>query len=189
MQCLAVNPATCSLKQISESLSVPGMMAVLLLRFSEVGCREITRLLGTWCSGIFLNCLLSMHRITGTATGGGTTIHNNQRLMISHLGSSWKDDPEKGGNEPFLDAAIVGWNMRDKKTADGPMTFLRPDNFRFDAGKHHFTPIYEQSKYKYLIYADGHCAACRYGFMMRLGSVILKVTTCKSESITSQWSD
>ena len=22
---------------------------------------------------------------------------------------------------------------------------------------------------------DGHCAACRYGFMMRLGSVILKV--------------
>ena len=33
----------------------------------------------------------------------------------------------------------------------------------------------EQSKYKYLIYADGHCAACRYGFMMRLGSVIIKV--------------
>lgn len=116
-----------------------------------------------------------MHQTTGTATGGGTTIHNNQRLMIAHLGSTWKDDPEKGGDEPFLDAAIVGWNMRDKKTADGPMTFLRPSNFRFDAGKHHFTPIYEQSKYKYLIYADGHCAACRYGFMMRLGSVILKV--------------
>ena len=65
--------------------------------------------------------------------------------------------------------------MRDKKTADGPMTFLRPTEFGFDAGKHHFTPIYEQSKYKYLIYVDGHCAACRYGFMMRLGSVILKV--------------
>jgi hypothetical protein len=26
-----------------------------------------------------------------------------------------------------------------------------------------------------LVYVDGHCAACRYGFMMRLGSVILKV--------------
>ena len=25
------------------------------------------------------------------------------------------------------------------------------------------------------VYVDGHCAACRYGFMMRLGSVILKV--------------
>jgi hypothetical protein len=57
----------------------------------------------------------------------------------------------------------------------GPMTFLRSKEFDFTAGKHHFTPIYEQSKYKYLVYVDGHCAACRYGFMMRLGSVILKV--------------
>lgn len=65
--------------------------------------------------------------------------------------------------------------VRDKKTADGPMTFLRPKNFPFTAGRQHFTPIYEQSKYKYLVYVDGHCAACRYGFMMRLGSVILKV--------------
>jgi Glycosyl transferase family 90 len=55
------------------------------------------------------------------------------------------------------------------------MTFLREKNFDFTAGKHHFTPIYEQSKYKYLVYVDGHCAACRYDFMMRLGSVILKV--------------
>jgi Glycosyl transferase family 90 len=55
------------------------------------------------------------------------------------------------------------------------MTFLRPSNFPFTAGRQHFTPIYEQSKYKYLVYVDGHCAACRYGFMMRLGSVILKV--------------
>lgn len=111
----------------------------------------------------------------GTATGGGTTIHDNQRLCVANYSHMWKDDPEKGGQEPFLDAAIVGWNMRDKKTADQPMTFLRQSNFPFTAGKHHFTPIYEQSKYKYLVYVDGHCAACRYGFMMRLGSVILKV--------------
>lgn len=111
----------------------------------------------------------------GTATGGGTTIENNQRLKVAHLSHLWKDDPEKGGKEPFLNAAIVGWNLRDKKTADHPMTFLRSDQFDFTAGKHHFTPIYEQSKYKYLVYVDGHCAACRYAFMMRLGSVILKV--------------
>ena len=86
------------------------------------------------------------------------------------------DDPEKGGDEPFVDAQIVGWNKRDKKIADSPMTFLDENDFGFDAGKQHFTPIYEQSKYKYLIYVDGHCAACRYGFMMRLGSVILKVS-------------
>jgi hypothetical protein len=111
----------------------------------------------------------------GGATGGGTTIDTNQRLKAAHLTYTWKDDPEKGGEEPFLDAAIVGWNLRDKKTSEGPMTFLRSKEFDFTAGKHHFTPIYEQSKYKYLVYVDGHCAACRYGFMMRLGSVILKV--------------
>ena len=54
---------------------------------------------------------------------------------------------------------------------------MRKRNFEFTAGRHHFTPIYEQSKYKYLVYVDGHCAACRYGFMMRLGSVILKVAS------------
>lgn len=111
----------------------------------------------------------------GTATGGGTTIDNNQRLKVAYLSHKWKDDPVKGGEEPYLDGAIVGWNLRDKKIADSPMTFLRPKNFDFTAGRHHFTPIYEQSKYKYLVYVDGHCAACRYGFMMRLGSVILKV--------------
>jgi hypothetical protein len=111
----------------------------------------------------------------GTATGGGTTIDDNQRLKVAHLSHIWKNDEEKGGDEPFLDAAIVGWNMRDKKTADKPMTFLRQTDFGFTAGRQHFTPIYEQSKYKYLVYVDGHCAACRYGFMMRLGSVILKV--------------
>jgi hypothetical protein len=111
----------------------------------------------------------------GTATGGGTTIETNQRLMVAHLSNEWKEDPEKGGEVPFLDAAIVGWNLRDKKIADRPMTFLRSKDFDFTAGREHFTPIYEQSKYKYLVYVDGHCAACRYGFMMRLGSVILKV--------------
>ena len=111
----------------------------------------------------------------GTATGGGTTIDNNQRLKVTYLSNKWKNDPEKGGEEPYLNAEIVGWNLRDKKTAEHPMTFLRSKNFEFTAGRHHFTPIYEQSKYKYLVYVDGHCAACRYGFMMRLGSVILKV--------------
>eukprot|EP00594_Rhizosolenia_setigera_P016235 CAMPEP_0178955274 /NCGR_PEP_ID=MMETSP0789-20121207/9505_1 /TAXON_ID=3005 /ORGANISM="Rhizosolenia setigera, Strain CCMP 1694" /LENGTH=615 /DNA_ID=CAMNT_0020636869 /DNA_START=155 /DNA_END=2002 /DNA_ORIENTATION=- len=111
----------------------------------------------------------------GTATGGGTTIYNNQRLRVAHYSHIWKDDPIKGGDEPYLDACIVGWNMRDKKIAESSMTFLKQKEFPFTAGKHHFTPIYEQSKYKYLVYVDGHCAACRYGFMMRLGSVILKV--------------
>lgn len=96
----------------------------------------------------------------GTATGGGTTIENNQRLMVAHLSHVWKDDPEKGGEEPFLNAAIVGWNLRDKKIADRPMTFLNPNDFAFTAGKHHFTPIYEQVRtccgvFLYLFFLGG----------------------------------
>ena len=58
---------------------------------------------------------------------------------------------------------------------DGPVTHVDPADFSFAAGRQNFVPIFEQSAYKYLIYVEGHCAACRYGFMMRLGSVILKV--------------
>jgi len=76
----------------------------------------------------------------------------------------------------FLDAKITGWNLRDKKIASQPMTHLRPRSYPFEGDKKkNFVPIYQQSSYKYLIYAEGHCAACRYGFMMQLGSVILKV--------------
>lgn len=38
---------------------------------------------------------------------------NNQRLKVASLSHAWKDDPIKGsegGKEPYLDAAIVGWN-------------------------------------------------------------------------------
>lgn len=77
----------------------------------------------------------------------------------------------------LLDAEVTGWNLRDKKVASNPkMTFLRCDQFQFTAGRHHYIPIYDQSKYKYLLYIEGHCAANRYAFLMRLGSVILKVS-------------
>lgn len=48
----------------------------------------------------------------GTATGGGTTVDNNQRLKVASLCHQWRDDPVKGGDEPYLDAAIVGWNRK-----------------------------------------------------------------------------
>jgi hypothetical protein len=65
----------------------------------------------------------------------GTTIDNNQRLKVAHVSLIWKDDPEKSGKVPFLNTAIVGGNLRDKKVAQGPMTFLRHEYFAFTAGK------------------------------------------------------
>ena len=103
----------------------------------------------------------------GTATGGGTSTETNQRLALAAL-----DCRTEGG---LIDCKLTGWNRRDKKVFDGPVTHVDPADFRFAAGRQNFVPIFEQSAYKYLIYVEGHCAACRYGFMMRLGSVILKV--------------
>ncbi len=117
----------------------------------------------------------------GTATGGGTKIDTNQRLKLAHLSHLWGKDGFYNGQEnedfpvPYLDAALTGWNMRDKKIASEPMTFIKKKDFVFKVGKTNFVPIYEQAKYKYLLYVEGHCAACRYSFLMRLGSVILKV--------------
>lgn len=117
----------------------------------------------------------------GSATGGGTTIDSNQRLHLALLGYNWEKEARGGsgklsdGYVPHLDAKITRWNYRDKKVAGKDMTFIRTNEFPFSGGPENFTPIYEQSAFKYLIYAEGHCAACRYGFMMRLGSVILKV--------------
>lgn len=45
-------------------------------------------------------------------SGGGTTVDNNQRLKVASLCHEWKDDPVKGGDQPYLDAAIVGWNRK-----------------------------------------------------------------------------
>lgn len=118
----------------------------------------------------------------GSATGGGTTIDTNQRLHLAHLSNTWKNDPKLNGEEagddvPFLNAEVTTWNLRDKKIAGTPMTFLRHESFIFKAGREHFIPIYEQTTFKYILYVEGHCAANRYAFLMRLGGVILKVTS------------
>ena len=110
----------------------------------------------------------------GTATGGGVTAETNQRIHIAQLSYEW-DHYGVNPMEPYLDAKLTGWNWRDKKIHNKKMTYINKKGFPFAVGKKNFTPIYEQSKFKYLVYIEGHCAACRYGFMMCLGSVILKV--------------
>jgi len=76
---------------------------------------------------------------------------------------------------PFLDAGVVKWNVRDRKEQGKPMTFIKSADFKF--GLVPRIPMYEQVKYKYHIYVDGHCAANRYASMMPLGAVILKVAS------------
>ena len=116
----------------------------------------------------------------GTATGGGITTATNQRLHLAQVSYDWERDPALNGSatggHPFLDAKITGWNMRDKKVSNSRMDYVKKELFPFNGDKAtNFVEIYKQSTYKYVLYVEGHCAACRYGFMMQLGSVILKV--------------
>lgn len=108
----------------------------------------------------------------GSATGAGVTVHDNQRLHIAQLSHQWALDETKRG---LLDAGITSWNMRDKKQFGQPVQLIRPASFPFT--KVAPVPLCEQARYKYVIYIDGHCAANRYGALMSMGCVILKVAS------------
>ena len=84
----------------------------------------------------------------------------------------------------YLDSKITGWNSRDKKIHSEKMSYVKQRDFPFDGGKQNYVEIYKQATYKYLLYIEGHCAACRYGFMMQLGSLILKVeSSCVADQM------
>ena len=125
----------------------------------------------------------------GTATGGGVTPETNQRLNLAWRSKQWERDAVKGGSVPFLDCKITGWNFRDKKVSGSPMVFINRKRlegapYEITGGKHNYIPMYDQAKYKYLVYVEGHCAANRYSYMMRLGSVILKVESqCEAHAM------
>jgi len=104
----------------------------------------------------------------GSATGGGVTTETNQRLNIAQMSYDL-------GENKYLDAKLTSWNIRDKKILDHPITYIKPDKFQFTASKDNYVQFIEQSKYKYLLYIEGHSAANRYSFLMKMNCVILKV--------------
>lgn len=118
----------------------------------------------------------------GSATGGGTSIEDNQRLHLAHLSAMWDANVlYNAANEidqvPFLDAGVVSWNTRDKVIAGQPLRRLQPDA-RLKRLRRPRIEMYEQTKYRYLVYVEGHCAAARYASMMALESVIIRVGAC-----------
>jgi len=118
----------------------------------------------------------------GNATGGGTTPETNQRMRVAKLCKDWNDNRSNVvDGVKLLDAGVTGFNTRDKKRLGFPMTHTKREEIGI--GKASYIPMYEQGKFKYILYIDGHCAANRYSFLMRLGSVILKV---ESECVASE---
>lgn len=127
----------------------------------------------------------------GSATGGGTTPDNNQRLRAALLSHYWRSDPQfnrynRIDGVPFLDAGITAWNVRDKKiSCESPMTFIRWKDLPFR--KANKVPLYEQIKYKYVLYVDGHVAAARYSYLLKMGTVIFKVDSFPSNPGKNLW--
>lgn len=124
----------------------------------------------------------------GNSTGPGTDTHTNQRIALAALSASWEHNNQYNGHNSidrirFMDAGLVGWNLRDRKLQGTLMTHIKPTLLGIKTVDR--VAMYAQMRYKYHIYVDGHCAAMRYASMMPLGAVILKI-----ESVTkadSMW--
>jgi len=102
----------------------------------------------------------------GTATGAGTTVFTNQRLRLFAYAQRL--------NSELLDVKCVGVRQRLHKHFAEPVRTIQT-NGMFPVSDQFYTPMSEQYRHKYLIYVEGHCAACRLGMMLASGCVILKI--------------
>ena len=95
----------------------------------------------------------------GNMTGAGTTRANgNQRMNLVSTMVDWeRDRTNVVEGHPLLDAKGTGWNVRDKMQ-NGQISYPRNDDagHTFKSGRFNFVPMYKQSDYKYIVYADGH---------------------------------
>ena len=119
----------------------------------------------------------------GTATGRGITPETNVRMRIAVFGAARPD---------LVDAGVTGYNTRDKvvraaATTHDPITvnFVAPEHA---TNRVPFMPMAEQClTYAYVLYADGHCAASRYGTLMRHAGVILRVASLSPRTCGVLW--
>jgi predicted O-methyltransferase YrrM len=118
----------------------------------------------------------------GSATGGGVTIEDNQRLLLAYIDTKINDN--------ILDAGVTSFNLRDKKIRDkDTMKFCNIKNLeqRYGIYKKRYVPMCEANEYKYHIYVDGHCAAARYTYHMKAGAVILKTDSLETTPGKKLW--
>ena len=84
----------------------------------------------------------------GGSTGPGTRPENNQRIRLAQLAQEWArpGSPYGKGNAvdgvPFLDAGLVGWNLRDRKLQGQPMTYIKPAELGIELKEK--VPMYKQ---------------------------------------------
>ena len=94
----------------------------------------------------------------GSATGCGIG-DDNVRIKASKISSKYPD---------LLDAGVVSFNRKIKKSLGKPLQIIVPD-----IKKANFMTLDEKAKYKYILNLDGHVSAFRLGHEFSLKSLIL----------------
>ena len=106
----------------------------------------------------------------GSCTGSGRTVFTNQRLRLFTFAHELQSD--------LLDIRCTSLNNnRLRKHYLETVGELKPSDINFPVSDTFYVPMSEQIRNKYLIYVEGHCAACRLGIMLASGCVILKVSS------------
>ena len=124
----------------------------------------------------------------GTASGHGVTVESNIRLRLAAFGSSRPD---------LVDAGVTGYNFRDK-VVELRRPIVEPhgrgdceivvDYLRTRPARVAFMSMAEQmSRYAFILYADGHCAASRYGSLMHGSAAILRVKSDMDDTAGRVW--
>lgn len=118
----------------------------------------------------------------GTATGRGITAATNARLMLAEFGAARPD---------LVDAGVVAFNLRDRVVSVTPdamtVDFLRPGHPDAPKLMPYMALDVQARTYEYVLYVDGHCAANRYGALMRSGMTILKVDSRHDDTCGRLW--
>jgi hypothetical protein len=116
----------------------------------------------------------------GTATGSGITPETNVRIRLVLYSAAHPD---------VCDCRFVGYNQRDKvvaASADGiTVGFLSAATLPPLAP--HMSISAQIAAYRYIVYADGHCAANRYSSLMLSRRPILRVESERQADGGSLW--
>jgi hypothetical protein len=105
----------------------------------------------------------------GTATGAGITPATNVRLRLVEFSKRRPD---------LVDARLVGFNLRDRVVATSAESITV--DFLSDFGRFGptvpFMSLADQAAgFAYVLYADGHCAASRFGTLLASPMLVLRV--------------
>ena len=116
----------------------------------------------------------------GSATGRGVTAATNVRLRLARFGEARPD---------LIDAGVTAYNTRDK-IVSATSARIVVDFYR-NTGDVPTVPrmsMPEQfARFRYVLYADGHCAASRFGVLLHSGCVVLRVVSEHADTCGHLW--